>query len=262
MARLQQRLGRRTPILVFSLGKVGTTSVANAIELATGRPTIHCHRVTATGTQRDRVNAGIETGRPFQHTWRGEFVRWRLRMPRRPGKRWEIVCGVRDPVAQLISAVFQELGSTNPGSTLGSMSLSSLRDRVTEWATAGRTGLDWFESELRTVTGINVFNVPFDTARGWQIYENDRFRVLVIRYEDLACAIPAALRSMFDLDRDPHVPAMNVGGEKAYGNRYRRFVAEAHLPGWIVDDAYVSQMAQHFYSPAERLAFRARWETP
>ena len=130
-----------------------------------------------------------------------------------PGKRWKSCAafGIRWHSSSRQSS---RSSAAEPGSALGSMSLSSLRDRVTEWATAGRTGLDWFESGLRTVTGINVFNVPFDTARGWQIYENDRFRVLVIRYEDLACAIPAALRSMFDLDRDPHVPAMNVGGKR------------------------------------------------
>jgi hypothetical protein len=259
LVRLQLRLGLQRPVLVFSLGKVGTTSLARAIELATGRETIHCHRVSAAGTRRNRSNAIIENRRPFPHTWRGEYVRWRLALPAFRTGDWEIVCGVREPVGHLVSTVFQELGTVRRGD-FESIDLTTIRDQVTERFTAGRTGLHWFDDELRAVTGIDVYATPFNRDQGWQIYESERFRVLVLRYEDLATSGPAAMLSMFGLEAEPVVPNANVGAEKSYGAVYRRFMDEVTLPQWLLDASYASRQARHFYSPIELERFRARWE--
>jgi hypothetical protein len=123
-----------------------------------------------------------------------------------------------------------------------------------------RADLDWFSRELGQVTGIDVFASEFDTTRGWQTYENERFRVLVLRFENLASDGPNALRTFLALDEVPELPNQNAGESKAYAPLYRRFKAEASIPAWVLDQAYGSALAQHFYTESERRGFRASWQ--
>ena len=116
----------------------------------------------------------------------------------------------------------------------------------------------WFTNELQTVTNIDVYAVPFDRSAGYQIYENERFRVLLIRFEDLRRVASEALGSFFSVPSPP-LHEKNVGDRKAYSDLYRRFKADAVFPDSVLDFAYESQLAQHLYNPEEIAGFRARW---
>ena len=55
------------------------------------------------------------------------------------------------------------------------------------------------------------------------------------------------------------VPARNEGRDKAYGDRYREFLGAARLPAEVLDQAYASRYARHFYADSELDEFRRRW---
>jgi hypothetical protein len=256
-ASIWRRTRGANPVLVYSLGKVGTTSLVDTIERCSGRPAIQCHRVTRAEVRSTRGYVPRRRGRPLV-AWRGEYVRHLVRL--KPWHKWDVVCGVRDPVARSVSAIFQmgdEFGFFEDAE--GDRGLDAIAARVTSLHAENRAGLDWFSTGLQAVTGVDVYGVPFDHDAGWQIYESGRFRVLLIRFEDLARVAPTALARFLRLRDLPSLPTKNVGSDKPYADLYRRFLAADALPGSVLDEAYSCQLATHFYTPAERAAFRDRW---
>lgn len=132
----------------------------------------------------------------------------------------------------------------------------------------------WFEDEMRGVFGIDVFSEPFSSERGYQIYQKDRVRLLLLRIEDFANGFEPGLRDWLagspwehalDAKEDLELKRANEAGNKRYALLYRQFMEELTFEPDVVKREYSSRTARHFYSDAERDRFAARWtktETP
>jgi hypothetical protein len=90
------------------------------------------------------------------------------------------------------------------------------------------------------------------------VIETPAVRVLLLRQESFAVA-PAALAGFLGRAGPVPVPARNEASTKSYGGRYVEFVASARLPPEVLDAAYGSRYARHFYADSEREGFRRRW---
>lgn len=225
-----------TPVIVCSLGKTGTTALAASIE-ASGRQALHCHRF-GPGPK----GPGAPVGRRPFTAWRGEYAAELL-----GSGRWQIVCAVRDPIARLASSIME----VRRGGTV-----DDLRAEMVATIEDGRGGLDWFD-HLKRATGLDVYASPFDQEGGWQVYESERGPVLVVRFEDLPSAGPVGLARL--LGRPVDLVQRNDTAGKAHADVYRAFRAEPNLPAHVLDAAYESPLARHFYSPVEITGFRERW---
>jgi hypothetical protein len=245
-------------VLVYSMPKVASSTIRRAIVESTHRPALHFHNMT-----RQALAADKEWWREHSddhHTswqWRGEYARHRVRFGRPRGK-WDIVNGVREPIARSVSALFQvgeREGFLDPETSPDEVDLGPLRERFLTYFTGQG---DWFRDELEPATGLNVYARPFDWAAGYGTVENDRFRSMTIRQEDLARVGAPAIGEFLGCD-DVALPRRNAAEEKFYHSLYTRFGDEVQLPESLVDKAYSSEQARHFYSPAELNEFRARW---
>jgi hypothetical protein len=251
--RRELAASRAEPIVVFSPGKVGSTSLMASAAAATSRPVLHCHRIARERRAPDpRWGGGGK--RPFVQ-WRGDYLRGQLRRHRE--QPWDIVSGVREPISRAVSTLFQ-IGSLPDANT--PHFVESMVENLAALFRARCAELDWFGDQLEAVTGIDVFSQPFDHAAGWQIYETSQFRVLVVRFEDLSSAGPVALQKFFGLEEAPSLVHKNDAKRKDYAHLYSQFRERATLPADLLEMAYESALARHFYTDAERAAFRSRWE--
>jgi hypothetical protein len=245
---------RHDPVLVFSLGKTGTTSVEKAIR-ASGRPTTKIHRMTRAGIRQHRV-LFRPPGAPIQvHHLAGHYWRWRLAVERRPRT---FFCGVREPIARTMSWFFQV------GAEFGWFSWNADPDQPLEPLQqtferfyARSIGWDFFAAELQPSIGIDVYATPFDHARGFQVY-GGHHRMVLVRYEDLGRVIEPALAELGVHDL-PALPRSNAAADKGFAELYQRFKREVRLSDWVLDTAYDSPLVRHFYTDDERAAFRAHW---
>jgi len=119
--------------------------------------------------------------------------------------------------------------------------------------------LTWFDRELKSVFGVDVYAIPFDPAKGYEIYESEKARVLLVRLEDLRSRAPVAFGDFLGLG-DFRLADTNVAEAKGYADVYRRFVASVRLPHDYIERMYDSRYARHFYSEDELDAFRLRWK--
>lgn len=272
----------RDPILVYTVGKVGSSTVAESLAAHGVRASLyHVHWLTPARLRRDaalqRAAAARTRGTPLEahfrprYVWRGEFLRERVAGPPPGGGRWRIVTLVRDPVARNVSAFFQNLPllGVDPAAPGG---VASEEERVGELLAlfertylvpGGAEAIDgdpltWFDEELAPVFGADVYAAPFPAERGFAILETPRARVLVLRLEDLDRAAAPAFEAFLGL-RGLALRRGQEGEEKAYASLYRRFRERLRVAGDVLERIYGSRYARHFYTEAERARFRAMW---
>jgi hypothetical protein len=253
-------------ILVYQMGKVGSSAVTRSLRAAGIESRIYkLHFLTRQGMARAerQYRRNWTGGRRALHLWESQYLHDKVREPR-PGKQWRIVTLVRDPVARNVSAFFQTLdldGFSGVADTLETRraDLERLTDAFVSQFEWHDEPLTWFDAELASVFGIDVFASPFPHARGYQTYENDSARVLLLRLEDLREAGPLAFAEWLGLESFEPVES-NVGAAKYYSDVYREFMKGAKLPRSYLERMYGSRYARHFYSDEEIRALRARWE--
>lgn len=244
------------PVLIFSIGKVGTTSVAASIETATGRPVIKAHGLSDEGLRIRLERESELTDRP-RGIWANQWLRRDLALRRR--HRWQIISGVRDPVAIAASAYFYNrrmhlaAGQTVPVADDDVAGHARGVESIIEHFTHHE---DWFRDEMQTVTGIDVFAEPFSTDDGHARYSLGRFSLLTLRQEDLRRVGPSALGEFLGLDGSCELPERNMGVEDPV---YARFRTERQLDRSVVEASYATRFAQHFYAPDELERMAAKW---
>jgi hypothetical protein len=181
-------LGRTRPLLVYQMGKVGSTAVAAALgEVLDNRPVMHFHRLADDVlTQNDAQLArrfcddhsiGIDPGH-----LRARYITDRLEFWARQGGV-DVITMSREPVERDLSAMFQWLPVRYPA-------VAERLRRQLEWpqldaalralfvdGSINNDSFDWFDRKLRAVTDIDIFSTPFDAVAGFHIYERVGFRV-------------------------------------------------------------------------------------
>ncbi len=270
------------PVIVYTVGKVGSTSVAATLEeVLDGRDVAHVHWLTAEQLQADEA---YYKGRARSYWGRREMSRF---MPRYvwlgqqlgdavrsapPGTVWDVVTLVRDPVTRNISSFFQNLELMFdfwPAQEMAARPVDEVAARLVEmFLESNVTGnsalelcgdpLTWFDLELKPVFGIDVFAKPFPLTQGYEIYDGPNSRVLLLRLEDLDRVAGVALRKFLGASAS-NVAQRNEASDKVYADVYRRFKQLLKLPGEYLDQIYASRYCQHFYTPEELAGFRARW---
>lgn len=102
---------------------------------------------------------------------------------------------------------------------------------------------------MEGVFGLDFLALEFDPQRGWQIYDFGALRFLVIRLESFK-HLDLALSEFYDLPSQcVKVMSNNIGEHKdIHGDRYKQFLPRVKLPHKILDLAYSSKLAQHFYT--------------
>jgi hypothetical protein len=254
LARMAREGQPERRVVVFTMGKTGNKSVAQALREALGTRVFRIHRLTpATVTAAEaRYRTAHSAARPI-HLWESQYLLSRLPRPTAP---WDVVTMVRDPITQAVAAFFQSrLRVTDSGSDGSIESLA----RSFPNHHAYRNPLRWFDREFEPSLGIDVYEHPFDPHRAYGVIETPAVRVLVLRTESLHVA-PEALAEFFGLVEPVPLPSDSVSSEDATGGMYGEFLREISMPAELLERAYDSRYARHFYAPAERARFRSAWE--
>jgi len=242
-------------VIIYSMGKSGTTSLTVALREA-GFPVVKVHSLTKAATA-ERIWAherSFSPARPRVY-WRYDYLRRDLRA--RPWVRRRMISVMREPVARMISAYFYDLDPARYGDPLDAhgAGVQELIELEIE--------RDWFATELEAVTGIDVYGAPFEREAGAQHLEHGRFDVLLLRQEDLrAESTPTVLAGFLGAPRPIDIPRRNAGEDSSYADLQRRFVSDWVFPAPLLERAYATRPAQHFYSDDERARFLARWSSP
>jgi hypothetical protein len=280
--RCRRRHDADTPVLVYQMGKVGSTSLATA--LRTCLPSVEvrsCHALDEATLVRSEAWLAADAGVPAElaaaiaaERHEARAVRARLLAG---GPRWRILTLTREPIAHLVSVLFHhhELYARLAGvdGASGVDGVAGLHrfaiDAWRRWHAGGQKALDparaslflahtWFEREFGRVLDVDVRATPPDRRRGYTRLRATRADIVLARFEDLGWAAADVIAAVCGA-RGIVLPALNRGDDKPSARLYQRFLDRCRFPAPLVDAIYATPYARHFYTDAERAALARRW---
>ncbi len=261
----------RNPVYILQMGRVGSVSVVTAItqayqEIQSDTPVYHSHYISIYEKVTERARQDLENPNlalaDIERIDR--VVRENLLTQLKNNRPIKIISLVRDPVARNVSTFFfafpqfvpdwkeKEAQNLLPASTLNTI-FESKRQFI-------QTALNWFDEQIKDTLGLDVYAVPFDTARGWQVYKKGQVELLLLRMEDLHRTGEDTLRKFLHL---PHLNMVkvNTGEERDAYDLYRRFLTHP-ISREYLEMTYSTKLARHFYTDEEIERFIARWRNP
>ena len=225
------------PVLVYQMGKVGSTSVGRSLAATHPGISVNTHDFFAGHNNR--------------------MVRRLYRAVTEEGVPLDVVTLIREPVGRNISAFFENYElDTGVSFQKSDFTAAQLRELFLANYRHDRP-LEWFENHIERNFGIDVYASPFP-EKGYATYERGPVRLLVVRAEIPDAVKEEAIREFVDLQAFQLVRA-NVGDEKIYADQYKAFKREVRLPAEYLDRMCTSRYFTHFYSQDVIEEVRRRW---
>jgi hypothetical protein len=259
------------PIVVYQMGKVGSSTIVASLKtLKLDKPVYHVHSLTWAGIEHGKqmyarmFRDGSDTNfRRANHLFASQHLCKKIAkgIGNRP---WKVISLVRDPVATNVSAFFQIIDHYLPGFTqqykVGAVQVDdAIRVFLDQYD--HEEPLMWFDIELKSTLGVDVYATRFPTSKGYEIYRGAKVDVLILRLEDMNERAGEAFKEFLGIDNFSVVTA-NLSDEKGYHNAYREFKEAIKLPPSYVANMYESRYVRHFYDDEEIGKFRAKWDRP
>lgn len=274
--RAARQIARGKPLLlVHTMGKVGSTSVAASLKSRGIKRTMTMyqpHFLSEKGIEFaenlaiSRAGSWDNLARKGRAGYlRNRLLNKELRRLRESGGRVKVITMVRDPVATNLSGLFHNYRWWPAG-------LKSQCDPPSAECLAHveRYFLDqythdvpdtWFDMEVKSLYGVDVFAEPFDAGRGYAIYRNEFADVLLIKLEMLNDCAADAIHEFLGIE-EFSLKETNVAEDKEYAAIYQAFRKQVALPDSYLDRMYSSRIARQFYSADEIASFRRKWSAP
>lgn len=245
---------RSTPIIVYQMGKVGSSAVRESLKNQGFSSVFHAHLMNPTHIQRVRQEYLAHSARA-PNEWKGRML---YNSIVRGGKRAKFISLVREPLGRNISAFFQNFKRfTGTEYDQASFMIDELADIFIK-GYEHTVPLTWFDWEVKPVLGIDVYQHPFPQDKGWLTIKKGSFELLILKLEIDDSRKERALADFLGVSEFRLVRA-NVAREKKYAKTYQDFLRSIKLPESYVEIMCNSEYIRHFYSEAEIEAIRARW---
>lgn len=253
----QLRAAQADPVIVYQMGKVGSTSIAHSLKQAGRKAVFQVHRMHPHTIASVQAEHGVQKHFPAQETM-GELLYKKLIVPQQPIK---VITLVREPISRNISAFFQNLPYFIEPQDLAAGPLQQRVEQLVDCflhTYPHQLPLTWFDVEFQPTLGIDIYNQPFPIEQGYQVFAGGHCEVLLLKTELQDRIKEGAIAQFLQLDSFRLIRA-NVGQDKDYADLYSQFKRHIKLP-----DAYINQMCsapytRHFYSEGEIERIRALW---
>jgi len=251
------------PILVYQMGKVGSTSVSDSLKAARLKNyvfDIHFLSNDLNQYKKFYIDSGIVPV-PY-HIELGLALRKRI--IKNKFNKFKIISLVRDPIARQISDVFQnpEIMGMNIRGQVGLLdinkSITLIEDKFSDLKAFDYV-FEWFDRELKSIFGIDVFSNPFNRDIGWTVYYGDKADLLIIRMEDLSLVGEAVISEFLKTPLKISLLDSNVRSQTPEAMSYKYVKENMRIKREICKKVYNSQLVRHFYSEKHINELINRW---
>ena len=218
----KNKLRTATPIIIYQMGKVASTSIHRSLLSQYPGAVAFSHSLD-------------------EPHWRAELVYdWFKK-----GNTVKIITLTREPIARNISGFYQwfenYVGVPFWKSTHSIKELQSIFYEKYDhtWA------LEWFDKNIKRYFDIDLYEKPFPRI-GYGIYKNNNAEVLVIKAEADNAIKEQAIREYLELPNFV-LQVVNVGSEKFYAKSYKQFKSSFDLTESYRKMIEESKYYIHFY---------------
>jgi len=248
------KLKSSVPIIVYQMGKVGSTSIKESLKQHGVQPVFHVHRMNPQNIGGAR-NAYLRRGQipPYEKT--GIYLHKKVCQSKSKAK---FITIVREPISRNISAFFQNslvfaqanYHDENPDTE------GLIRLFISDYS--HQVPLTWFDIEIKQVLGIDVYQYPFPKEQGYMTIREGNFEVLILKLELPDSTKEKAVAEFLGLN-DFNLSHHNVARHKNYSQAYEHFKEAISLPYSYVEKMCASKYTRHFYNSTEIDAIWSQW---
>ncbi len=246
----------RLPVLVYQMGKVGSTTIYETLK-ESGISSTHIHVLLPKNldwVRNDCEVKGIAT--PDDR-----FRRVLARQIRKRRKQVRIITLVRDPISQNFSSFFQNFERVS-GRMIrkGDEANFDIDEIVTLYRSdySKTTAVKFFDNELGPSTGIDVYRTSFPHEKGYQILQDGPVSLLILRVDTPDSEKVSAINEFLGTSLN-ELKQKNISSEKAYADLYAQFKKKLKLPRDTVAELVDSKYCRHFFTERERAELFDRW---
>jgi len=256
---------KRPPILIYQMGKVGSTSITEALEKSSlDNPIFHIHWFSQEGLSRaEQIYKSTRDPVFRMHLQRCRLLRKKL--DSRKITKFKVITLVRDPIAREISSFFQniELADTHLIDSRNRLktdvALKLIEKKITHNLLDVIFCLNWFEGEFEPALGVDIYDYPFDKEKGYTIIHHKNMDILVIKLENLNSCFAQSMSEFLGIRIKQDMVSSNRGNEKKYAGEMQLVKDQLKLDSHAYQKIYSTKLVKHFYSQDEIDAFIAHW---
>jgi hypothetical protein len=266
---LSQNFQQRPPVLIYQFGKVGSSTIRATLRRSPlKRPVYQIHRLSEQGIE---INQKALRKHPnARHVMTSlvmaEELQKKLYTEGQLSSKVSVITITREPIAAMLSGFFQALDGPKLNQFLnpdGSLQTEQLEKRVRrhfkQFDESTNRICTWFDQELKTTLGIDVFAHPFDHDKKYQVIQTQNVDLLLLRLEDLNQIGGTVIAEFLGLPAPLRLTNRNQRSGKQLADLYAHIKTTLTLPKAVCRSIYHSQYATHFYSQKERKAFIQKW---
>lgn len=266
--QLHHVLKKTQPIVVHTMGKVGSTSIHSTLEQNNVTPSLfHMHFIHPDNQDRMKstlMNISGDTGSQVEEMYPilgyDRFKSKQIRRILKNGKPISFISVTRDPIQRNISYFFEMLQRRSPniGTDIqqGKETIDGLIQQFLEKEDHDLP-LEWFDIETKRMLGIDVYSRPFPKEQGYDIFERGNTRLLILRLESMNQCIEDAFEALFGF-RYQLLTERTMSGSNVK-DLYIRFQKEIAIPKTILETVYSANYTNHFYTTAEIETMKKKW---
>ncbi|CCQ10307.1 Capsular polysaccharide synthesis enzyme CpsE [Pseudoalteromonas luteoviolacea B = ATCC 29581] len=249
---LYQRYNAPEAVYIYQMGKVGSTSFEESLPCG-----IHVHtffRENHTCAIRQEGLAGVGVRYHLKRLLQElEFYLMRRAFVRREQRK--IITLVRKPFERNVSMFFHDLdsylfayytgfGTENTRPCATRVQDKTILQRAFYEVFPHQYPLNWFDDEFKRLTGIDIYQYPYDKSLGAQLVEVPGTSVLLLDIDKIAANQP--LIEQF-LGHEFSLSNANVGAKKWYAPLYSSFDTATPECNALRDTLQASKYYKHFY---------------
>lgn len=208
-------------ILIYSIGKVGSSSVYDSIRSAfpNSNAVFHIHSLNPLRIEEQkRYYRQSERASIPLHLIISESISHELEAFK--GNVYVITL-IREPISRELSSVYQDYFNFSTDKNIASELMRKVsEDKVLE-LTKRLPEETWFDSEIKSVFGFDVLNDPFLVNKAFGIWSNGNVKLALLRMENLNQIFSRAMSELFGVDKFVLLHS-NDSADKFYSDSYKR----------------------------------------
>lgn len=254
-------------VIIYQMGKVGSTTIHQSLEKAgLLLPIYKVHFLSDEGVKHGEEFHQKTLKKPWEstpHIQTSHFLRDKIRSDE--PIQWKIITLVREPIRREISEFFQYLPSLYPelldaeGNLEKSRALRVLQTKFMFYKPETNYTCRWFDMEVKSMFGLDVYEYPFDTEAGYSIIHHHNVDLLILRLEDLDQTFNRAINEFLEVDTPIEMVKANLRAEQKRGSLYQQIEQDFTIRASLCQKIYSSKYATHFYAAAEIAQFIQKW---
>lgn len=238
--------------LIYSMGKVGTTTVYSLLKKQHPQyPIIQVHFMSD-----HWVKEVLPTLDPEFHNNISIAEKAQALIADRPKHRLKIVTMVREPMVREISDIFQNWKGLLHVDNMSELTFSQLKNYLDQHN--HDYVLNWFDTEFKSYLGFDIYAQPFDKNKGYSIYKTKKADILVIRTERMNDCVVEAIRKFCGLKIEL-TGSSNTIEQKDRKELYYELAKGYEAPVEKLKLLYTSKLVRHFYTDEEIEGFVKKW---